>query len=474
MTLPSEVRRSFVRTNAPPLPGLTCWNSITLKMTPSTSMWLPFLSWLVLITLIRVSRAVRPALDYDRRMHSRPAALRASLLAATVALSVGAGLGATARPADAVIIGVLTTYPVAVDVDLTITQRSSWKGIRPGCFAPAENFDITYQLEIDSTPRGRASRIRAGTATLGFGSVGVTPSYGDRGSFRQFSSAAPWELQIRNPGSCPAASAVPPWASSPTCKRIAERVATSFQMEPNRRDGRLTVMRVPKQSLAGRGASIGPSCFRALGSVDAIGISSYLAVSERSTIASIPIRDLRGKLEAMAEGPDDARLSFRLPVTIGGDCTAMRMKPSIGDLADFTKSPFWSPHKALGNPADRAKAATCTVTGRGDFLVRRAGRVVRTSIRPRPLSFPPSRGGFRTFLGHDPPRGDRRRCRTVSVADRTRACARSAPAGGRRRGAHDPAQSTTCRSFGSVLRTSAPSSVTTTRSSIRTPQRPGT
>ncbi len=30
MTLPSVVRRSLVRTNAGPLPGLTCWNSTTL------------------------------------------------------------------------------------------------------------------------------------------------------------------------------------------------------------------------------------------------------------------------------------------------------------------------------------------------------------------------------------------------------------------------------------------------------------
>ena len=43
-------RFSFVRTNAPPLPGLTCWNSTTLKIVPSTSMWMPFLNWLVEIT----------------------------------------------------------------------------------------------------------------------------------------------------------------------------------------------------------------------------------------------------------------------------------------------------------------------------------------------------------------------------------------------------------------------------------------
>src|SRR3954468_15648750 len=53
MTLPSLARRSLVRTNAPPLPGLTCWNSRILKTVPSTSMWLPFLNWLVLIATIR-------------------------------------------------------------------------------------------------------------------------------------------------------------------------------------------------------------------------------------------------------------------------------------------------------------------------------------------------------------------------------------------------------------------------------------
>ena len=49
-TAPSETRLSFVRTKAPPLPGLTCWNSTTLKIVPSTSMWVPLRNWLVLIT----------------------------------------------------------------------------------------------------------------------------------------------------------------------------------------------------------------------------------------------------------------------------------------------------------------------------------------------------------------------------------------------------------------------------------------
>src|SRR5919198_1800659 len=55
ITAPSEARRSLVRTNAPPLPGLTCWNSRILKTVPSTSMWLPFLNWLVEIMVNRLS-----------------------------------------------------------------------------------------------------------------------------------------------------------------------------------------------------------------------------------------------------------------------------------------------------------------------------------------------------------------------------------------------------------------------------------
>src|SRR4051812_40794909 len=55
MTAPSDARRSLERTNAPPLPGFTCWNSRILKTVPSTSMWLPFLNWLVEIVVISPS-----------------------------------------------------------------------------------------------------------------------------------------------------------------------------------------------------------------------------------------------------------------------------------------------------------------------------------------------------------------------------------------------------------------------------------
>src|SRR5581483_9628279 len=46
-TAPESRPFSFVRTNAPPLPGFTCWNSTMRQTEPSSSMCIPFRNWLV-------------------------------------------------------------------------------------------------------------------------------------------------------------------------------------------------------------------------------------------------------------------------------------------------------------------------------------------------------------------------------------------------------------------------------------------
>lgn len=114
-----------------------------------------------------------------------------------------------------------------------------------------------------------------------------------------------------------------------------------------------------------------------------MGLASALAINQRSTLISVPVRSLRAKLEALADGANEARPSFRIPIAISGDCNAMRMSGSIGDRPDFQKSRLVTPNRALGNPEDPAKAATSTVTGRGDYVVRRVGRVVETALGPR-------------------------------------------------------------------------------------------
>src|SRR5690349_21146589 len=72
ITAPSDARRSLVRTKAPPLPGLTCWNSRILKTVPSTSMWLPFLNWFVEIMSADQCRSA-PACAELRHATGRPA-----------------------------------------------------------------------------------------------------------------------------------------------------------------------------------------------------------------------------------------------------------------------------------------------------------------------------------------------------------------------------------------------------------------
>src|SRR5262245_55428438 len=50
-TLPESTFFSVVRTNAPPLPGLTCWNSTTAHRSPSRLSTSPFFTSLVVATV---------------------------------------------------------------------------------------------------------------------------------------------------------------------------------------------------------------------------------------------------------------------------------------------------------------------------------------------------------------------------------------------------------------------------------------
>src|SRR5919199_199440 len=61
-TAPESSALSLVRTNAPPLPGFTCWNSTIRQTSPSSSMCMPFLNWFVLTVsaIPRGSLAVGP------------------------------------------------------------------------------------------------------------------------------------------------------------------------------------------------------------------------------------------------------------------------------------------------------------------------------------------------------------------------------------------------------------------------------
>src|SRR6476659_11346675 len=57
---------NFVRTNAPPLPGLTCWNSTMRQVWPSSSMCIPLRNWLVETTSATAFEGSEPLLNLDQ------------------------------------------------------------------------------------------------------------------------------------------------------------------------------------------------------------------------------------------------------------------------------------------------------------------------------------------------------------------------------------------------------------------------
>src|SRR3954469_14796286 len=72
-TLPDSTFFSVVRTNAPPLPGLTCWNSTTAHSSPSRLRTRPFLRSLVeAISCLDLRLTDRP--DKSTGQHRLPAA----------------------------------------------------------------------------------------------------------------------------------------------------------------------------------------------------------------------------------------------------------------------------------------------------------------------------------------------------------------------------------------------------------------
>lgn len=273
----------------------------------------------------------------------------------------------------------LKTYEATVDVDLALTLKSDWKGIRAGCFAPAENFSVDYGIVARTR---RISRVRPSVVSMAGANYGSTPTYGADGGFRQFMNSGPWELQTQYPPGCNSgtAPAPPSWAVAPLCNRIEEKVSASLVQSGDKPGaGSLVLLRTPAARPA-QGASIGARCLRTFHNIVTRGLESDIALTLKGTAISIPIPNLKAKLAKLAKGKRGARPSFSETIDIGGDCTAVSVKPSIGERRGFVKAPFSTPARALGSPADPATGSVCMVSGDGKLVVTRVGPAVNTAI----------------------------------------------------------------------------------------------
>jgi hypothetical protein len=306
-------------------------------------------------------------------------------LVAVLALVIFA-LAATAASAGAVALN-LSTFKTSIDVKLDITENSEWKGIRPGCYAPGEQFTMAYKLGLDSTPK-KSSKIKTGIASLTGASFGVTPNYGAKGSFKQSGKPGQWDLQTQLPAGCSGMAPAPPaWASSPQCKAISERVYAVLRQsdiknpdgqDGSTHDGTLTLMRVKKAS-PNFGASIGNPCYRTLQDVYPEGVQSHLEVSMKTSIIDVPVPLLRDKMEKLAKGSDRSRPDFNIPIHVSGDCDSMRMTPFTGPDPDFIADRIGIPHQALGDADGKEANSLCHISGRGMATVTRVGPVINVA-----------------------------------------------------------------------------------------------
>src|SRR5881409_3455619 len=88
---------TFVRTNAPPLPGLTCWNSTMRHTEPSSSMCIPFLNWFVNGMHIELDGSVWRIVEFQ---HVKPGKGGAFVRTKVKALESGAVVERTFRAGE--------------------------------------------------------------------------------------------------------------------------------------------------------------------------------------------------------------------------------------------------------------------------------------------------------------------------------------------------------------------------------------
>ncbi|MEW6582454.1 MAG: hypothetical protein AB1416_06815 [Actinomycetota bacterium] len=303
------------------------------------------------------------------RRRMRAAAPAAALLAVAAPPLVSAAAAKT-----------LVTYPVAIKVDMEVTQRSIWKGIKPGCFAPQESFDTTYEISLKTHPQGPKSKVKNAVATLLGDNYGTTYAFGAPGGAKQSGKSPGWNLEVAYPAGCgpDPAPPVPAGISAPKCANVSERVAaTLIQTSDGKKgDGLLVIQRTPKAALSAKSASIGDSCHRTLHDVDFATIASELDINLRTTFIQIPVPKLHDKLLDLAIVSNPTRShSF----SFSGDCWETRMRPSIGPDPAFTRTPS-HPHNAIGQNFTEDGANACLVTGSGRVTITRVGPLKKVTL----------------------------------------------------------------------------------------------
>ena len=318
----------------------------------------------------------------------RRAVTGALLVGVVAVLPASAGAAPTA----------MAQYPVSVKVDITVTQRAIWNGIKPGCYAPQENVDMTYTWRIRTHPNGAKSAklvkpvkvilVGAGTAIQN-GTYGVPTFFGAAGGFVQSGRSGQWDLEVNYPPSGCGTDPPPPVPRevvSPGCNRILGRAAVALQPaeEPGRNgDGTVIITRVHGPKLTSLGAPIKPGCFRTLHDVDFATLESAFSVKPRTTTVQLPLPGLHRRLAILATVRSPKPVVY--PVRFSGDCWNVRARPNVGLVRSFRPIQT-APHFVIGNP--EREGVACMLSGQGTVTITRTGPQKVTQIPTRiPVGF---------------------------------------------------------------------------------------
>lgn len=308
----------------------------------------------------------------------RPRSLACSLSLALAALLLPASAGAAK-------LGKITSFKTSVNVSLDLTITTSFDGRDPAdlCPAPYETWQSVYRVEFDTRRSGLRGKPRFGATSLRPDFFGTSTTIGVRGAATERSQSAPWELTLRNESpDCGPVSPPPPWASSPTCSRISGAIQATLvpressgdddEVTPLTRDGRLIVLRTS-------GGAIRPSCLRMFGSFefpDEADGTAGLALGPKTTLVSVPVKGLRGKLLGLTRGRASARPSFSISNRISGPCNDMTLSHGIGG-GDGLVSLNPQPLQGLGH---HVSGYTCKVDGELRAAVRREGKAATIDL----------------------------------------------------------------------------------------------
>lgn len=312
-------------------------------------------------------------------MPARSASLRA--LVAAIALTCSAML-ALAQAASA---GTLVQAPITIDVSMRVTVDETFESIDK-C-TPGENGKVSYTYDYESDTAGVKGGIASTKLSLVNGEGGSGYSVGEKNGAVETGKAGAWELSLDDCNSDTDVQA-PGGVSSPTCKGLKGKVKTAISLTPPEEDDAgltpLTGGDGTLQIQRSGGGRQNKACVRLFqntkstvaddGFQFAIGSSANGGTAPGTgDLFLVKLPALGAGLQKVYATKTLKKAQWTKKFQVSGPCYAMRGQAlQVGGDASTAGN--------VGPVFGIPRFETCSVTGKGVVVIRRAGKVTRTTI----------------------------------------------------------------------------------------------